>query len=88
MQIVSYSEARANLKTLMDRVVDDHEPTAITRQRGKPVIMVALEDWNGMRETNYLLSSPNNAKRLLDAVDELNEGSNTIYVDPDTMKPL
>jgi antitoxin YefM len=88
MEIISYSEARNNLKAVMDRAVNDHVPIAITRQRGRPVVMVDLDDWNAMHETNYLRSTPNNARRLLDAIDELNDGSNTIYVDPDTMKPL
>lgn len=87
MQIVSYSEARANLKSIMDRVVNDHEPTAVTRQRGKPVVIVALDDWNGMRETNYLLSSPNNAKFLHESIAQA-EAGNLIEVDPETMQPL
>ena len=87
MQIVSYSEARANLKSIMDRVVEDHEPTAVTRQRGKPVVIVALEDWNGMRETNYLLSSPNNAKLLRESIAQADAGD-LIEVDPETMQPL
>ena len=43
MEIVTYSETRANLKAVMDRVVEDHVPIAITRQRGKPVVMVGLD---------------------------------------------
>ncbi len=48
MDIVTYSETRANLKAIMDRVVNDHMPIAITRQRGKPVVMIDLDDWNAM----------------------------------------
>ncbi|HMT44104.1 MAG TPA: type II toxin-antitoxin system prevent-host-death family antitoxin [Chakrabartia sp.] len=88
MEIVTYSETRANLKAIMDRVVEDHTPTAITRQRGKPVVMVSLEDWNAMQETMYLLSTPNNAKRLLNSIANADAGRNMIEVDPETMKPL
>ncbi len=77
MDIVSYSETRANLKAIMDRVVNDHVPIAITRQRGKPVVMVDLDDWNAMRETMYLLSTPNNARALLDSIAELDAGHGT-----------
>jgi antitoxin YefM len=87
MEIVTYSETRANLKAIMDRVVNDHTPIAITRQRGKPVVMVDLDDWNSMQETRYLLASPKNAKRLLDSIAEIEEG-NVIEVDPKTMKPI
>jgi antitoxin YefM len=88
MDIVSYSETRANLKAIMDRVVNDHLPIAITRQRGKPVVMVDLDDWNAMQETVYLLSTPNNAKRLMDSIADAEAGRGMIKIDPETMKPL
>ncbi len=88
MDIVSYSETRANLKAIMDRVVNDHVPIAITRQRGKPVVMIDFDDWNAMQETRYLLATPNNAKRLLEAVADADAGRNMIEVDPETMQPL
>jgi antitoxin YefM len=87
MEIVTYSETRANLKALMDRAVNDHTPLVITRQRGKPVLMVDLDDWNAIQETRYLLSTPNNAKRLLESIAQIEEG-NVIEVDPKTMQPI
>ena len=50
MEIVTYSETRANLKAIMDRVVEDHNPTAIARQRRKSVVLVSLEDWNATQQ--------------------------------------
>ncbi len=88
MEIVTYSETRANLKAVMDRVVNDHTPIAITRQRGKPVVMIDLDDWNAMQETMYLLSTPNNAKRLMESIANIEAGENIIYVDPETMQPV
>jgi antitoxin YefM len=88
MDIVTYSETRANLKAIMDRVVQDHVPIAITRQRGKPVVMVGLDDWNSIQETMYLLSTPNNAKRLMESIADANAGRNGIEVDPETMEPI
>lgn len=87
MDIVTYSETRANLKAVMDRVVTDHVPVAITRQRGKPVVMVDLDDWNALMETRYLFSTPENARALLGAVDRLDRGEG-IEIDPETMQPL
>jgi antitoxin YefM len=87
MEIVTYSETRANLKAIMDRVVNDHTPVAITRQRGKPVVMVDLDDWNAMQETMYLLSTPNNAQRLVSAIANAEVGENLIEIDPETMQP-
>ena len=74
MEIVTYSETRANLKAVLDRVVDDCVPIVITRQRGKPVVMISMDDWNSTQETRYLLSTPNNAKRLLGAIEDMNAG--------------
>ncbi len=88
MDIVTYSETRANLKAIMDRVVNDHVPIAITRQRGKPVVMVDLDDWNAMAETRYLLSTPNNARILMESIADADAGRNMIEIDPETMMPL
>ena len=64
MNVITASEARATLKQTMDTVCRDHMPTIVTRQRGEPVIMMSLADYNSMQETLYLLSSENNARRL------------------------
>lgn len=64
MDVVTYSDARANFKSVMDRVVEDHTEVVIARRRGESVVLISLEDWNSIQETMYLLSSPENAKRL------------------------
>ncbi len=90
MEIVTYSDARANLKSLMDRVVEDRFPYAVTRQRGKPVVIISLDDWNSIQETIHLRASAANATRLYaaDADADADAGSNMIEVDPETFKPL
>ena len=74
MDVLSYSDTRAKLKEVMDRVVDDHTPILITRQKAEAVVMVSLADWNAMEETVYLLSNPTNAARLREAIRELDAG--------------
>ncbi|WP_271193935.1 type II toxin-antitoxin system Phd/YefM family antitoxin [Pseudomonas turukhanskensis] len=74
MHVLTFSQARADLKQTMDDVCRDHEPAVITRQRGEPVVMISLEDYNGMRETMYLLGSTANAKRLRSSIDQLRAG--------------
>ena len=68
MNVLTYSDTRAKLKEVMDRVVEDHRPVVITRQKAEAVVMVSLADWNAMEETVYLLSNPTNAARLREAV--------------------
>jgi len=74
MKAISYSEARENLKSVIDRVVADHDPIAITRQRGEGAVLVSESDWASIEETLYLLRSPANAARLLDAIRGLEAG--------------
>ena len=74
MDVTTYSDARANLKGLMDQVVQDRTQIVITRQKAGSVVMVSLDDWNAMEETLHLLSTPSNATRLRDAVRQLDAG--------------
>ncbi len=74
MDAISYSAARANLATTMDRVCNDHEPLIITRGGQQSVVMLSLEDFKALEETAYLLRSPANARRLLAATEQLNAG--------------
>ncbi|HET8598460.1 MAG TPA: type II toxin-antitoxin system Phd/YefM family antitoxin [Castellaniella sp.] len=74
MQVLTFTEARAGLKQAMDDVCDNHQPTVITRQRGDHVVMLSLADFNSIEETLYLLSSPENAERLGDAIRQVNTG--------------
>ena len=75
MNSISFSECRANLKALMDRVVADKAPVTITRARGQePVVMVSASEWSSIEETLYLLQSPRNAVRLLEAIRGLEAG--------------
>jgi antitoxin YefM len=65
---VSYSELRKKLKTVCDQVCDRHEPLLIKRRSGGDVVLMAKEDYESLEETAYLLSSPENARRLLEAL--------------------
>lgn len=64
----TYTQARRQLKTLFDQVCHSHEPTVIRRKKGGNVVVLAEEDYNALEETAYLLRSPANAHRLLEAV--------------------
>jgi antitoxin YefM len=74
MDAVTYTTARANLASTMNRVCEDHEPIIITRNGEQSVVMLSLEDYKSLEETSYLLRSPANAKRLIAAMEQLNAG--------------
>ena len=68
MTTITYSRLRANLKSVLDKVSADHEPIVVERRKGGDVVLVARDDYESLAETAYLLRSPANARRLLDAV--------------------
>ena len=74
MDAITYSAARANLASTMDRVCNDHETVIITRNGEQSVVMLSLEDFKALEETAYLLRNPTNAKRLLAAAGQLKAG--------------
>jgi antitoxin YefM len=74
MEVLSYSDARKNLKSVMDKVVEDRSETIITRRNGEAVVMVSLSEWNSILETEHLLRSPENARRLREGIAQLDRG--------------
>jgi len=77
MTAITYTAARENLASTMDRVCTDHNPVIITRNRDQAVIMISLDDYEALQETAYLLRSPANAKRLISAIQSLDSGKGT-----------
>ena len=74
MDAISYTEARNRLAKTMDKFNEDGTPVLITRQRGKPAVLMSLEDFNSYEETTYLTRSPRNAARLRSAMRQLAAG--------------
>jgi antitoxin YefM len=77
MKAMTYTAARENLAETMQRVCEDHAPVVITRRRDQAVVMMALDDYEALEETAYLLRSPRNAARLREAVQQLARGGGT-----------
>jgi antitoxin YefM len=79
MRIASSTELRNNLAKYLDQVSNDHTPMIITREGGKPAaVIMSFEDYTSHEETMYLMRSPNNAKRLLASIAELDAGKGTV----------
>jgi antitoxin YefM len=72
MTAMTYTAARENLASTMDRVCVDHDPVIITRNRDQAVVMLSLDDYESLQETAYLLRTPTNAKRLISSIESLN----------------
>lgn len=74
MQVVSLTEARNNLKAVFDSVYLNHEEVIIHRKGRENVVVISMDEYNSMKETSYLLGSPNNKERLLSSLKNAREG--------------
>ncbi|WP_136514048.1 type II toxin-antitoxin system Phd/YefM family antitoxin [Geomonas edaphica] len=77
MQAITYSEARQDLKNVMDEACKNHEPILVTRRKGESVVILSLDDYESILESDYLLSSPANATRLTQSLAEAKAGKRT-----------
>jgi antitoxin YefM len=75
MRTMTYSESRAKYAETLNAVVEDREEVVITRAGHEPVVIVSLEDYQSLKETAYLLRSPENARRLLESIARLEGGA-------------
>ena len=73
MEAITYTQARKNFASAMNKVCNDHTPLIITRQQEQPVVMISLEDYSAIEETLHLLKSPKNAARLSKALLEVEQ---------------
>jgi len=71
MKAVFYSQARNNLRGLIDKVCDDFDEYIITTKDDKSAILISYEEYTSMKETMYLLSSKNNRDRLNESIDQI-----------------
>jgi antitoxin YefM len=74
MRIVNFSEARNNLKSVLDQVIDDADYTIITRRDSEDAVVMSLETFNSLMETFYLLRSPANAAHLTKSIEQFKNG--------------
>jgi len=74
MDAITYTDLRQNLKTFMDRVIQDHDPIIITRKNNENVVLISVAEYNGLVETNYLLSNEANAEHLKKSIAQHKSG--------------
>ncbi len=75
MDAMSYTAFRTNLARTLDKVNENHKPVLITRQNGKPAVLISLEDFQSYEETAYLIASPKNSERLNEAISQVEAGN-------------
>ncbi len=75
MNVTTISKFRKNSKNYFDQVIDNSDVLLITRNDGQTVVVMTLDEYNSKTETEYLLSSPANAKRLLKSMENARKGN-------------
>lgn len=83
MDIVSFTELRANMASHLDRVLADRTELIVKRGNKEPVVIMPLADWEGLRETLYLLSNEANAAHLRESMASLDRGEGISFELPD-----
>ena len=74
MQVISYSEPRNSLKSVLDGVIENADITIISRRDGGDAVVMSLDHYQQMAETLYLLSSPANSRHLAKSIRQYREG--------------
>ena len=74
MQAVTLKDAKRNLPTLIQKVLEDAEPRILVTDKGEQVVLMPLDEFNSWKETLYLLSNPANAAHLRRSLHEAGAG--------------
>ena len=77
MKIITYSEARSSLKSVLDAVHEDADVTVISRRDGADAVVMSLDHYQSIMETMYLLSTPANTAALTRAIQQDRDGQAT-----------
>ena len=77
MKVINYTDLRLNLKKWMDAVTDDMEEIIVKRKDNKDIVLISLEEYNALNETNYLLSGKNR-DILLQSVKDIQENKSLV----------
>ena len=78
MQTANYTDLRKNLKVYLDGVVNNSEPLIVSRPSNASVVVIPLEEYNAIKETEYIMSSATMMRRIREAQEEMHEGKGKI----------
>lgn len=75
MRTANYTDLRANLKGYIDSVVDDCDTVIINRGNGTGVVMISLDEYNSLKETEYIMSSPATMDAIRQGEEDIRNGN-------------
>jgi antitoxin YefM len=78
MRVISFSEARNNLKEVIDKVVNDADVAVISRRDSPDAVVMSLDTFNSWMETVHLLKTPANVAHLEKSIRQLRKGKTRV----------
>ena len=75
MRTANYTDLRANLKGYIDSVIDDCDTVVINRGNGTGVVMISLDEYNSLKETEYIMSSPDTMEAIHKGEEDIKNGN-------------
>jgi antitoxin YefM len=78
MRVFNFSEARNNLKRVIDGVVEDADYAVISRRDDADAVVMSLDTFNSLMETVHLLKTPANAAHLARSIAQLKKGKTKV----------
>lgn len=75
MKTANYTDLRANLKSYIDSVIDDCDTVVVNRGNGKGVVMISLDEYNSLKETEYIMSSPETMAAIRKGEEDIKAGN-------------
>ena len=75
MRTANYTDLRTNLKSYIDSVIDDYDTVVINRGNGKGVVMISLDEYNSITETEYIMSSPETMEAIRKGEEDIKSGN-------------
>ena len=74
MRTANYTELRKNLKEHIDAVINDNDALVVDRGNNTGIVMISLEEYNSIMETEYIMSNPNVLADIQQSLQEISEG--------------
>ena len=75
MRTTNYTDLKANLKSYIDAVIDDYDTVVVNHGNGKGVVIISLDEDNSLKETEYLMSSPDTMKAIHKGEEDIKNGN-------------
>ena len=75
MRTTNYTDLKANLKSYIDAVIDDYDTVVVNHENGKGVVMISLDEYNSLKETEYIMSSPDTMEAIHKGEEDIKNGN-------------